>query len=54
MGIVLFKLSFSTVFAHGNSSHAVKKLKMDTEAIPGFVNGMMILPKTVKTLPPSM
>ena len=54
IGIVRFKLSFKTVFAQGNSSHAVKKLKIDTEAIPGFARGIMILPKTVKTLPPSI
>ena len=54
MGNVLFRSSLMTVLAHGNSSHAVRKLKIDTEAIPGFVNGRMIRKKTVNTLPPSI
>ena len=33
---------------------AVRKLNIDTEAIPGFASGMIIFPKTVNTLPPSI
>jgi len=49
-----FESSFITVFAHGNSSHAVKKLKIEIEAIPGLVKGIMTFTYTVKTLPPSI
>lgn len=54
IGMVLFRLSLITVLAHGNSSHAVRKLKIDTDAIPGLANGMMIFTNTVNTLPPSI
>ena len=36
-----FSSSLITVLAQGNSSHAVRKLKMEIEAIPGLVNGRM-------------
>ena len=54
MGRVLFRLSFITVLAQGNSSQAVRKLKMDTEAIPGFAKGNTIRKNTVNTPPPSI
>ena len=54
MGSVRFWVSFRTVSAHGNSSHAVRKLKMLTDAMAGLASGQMTLKNTVNTLPPSM
>ena len=38
IGSVLFKSSLITVLAHGNSSHAVKKLKIDTNNKQSQIN----------------
>ena len=42
-----------TVMAQVNSSHAVRKLKMLTDAMAGLASGSMIRKNTVNTLPPS-
>lgn len=43
IGSVRFCVSFRTVSAHGNSSHAVRKLKMLTDAMAGLASGQMTL-----------
>lgn len=54
MGSVRRLLSLMTVLAQGYSSHAVRKLKMLTEAIAGEASGSAILPYVWSTLAPSI
>jgi len=53
MGSVRLALSLMTVMAQVNSSHAVRKLNMLTDAIAGLASGNMMRKNTVNTLPPS-